>query len=157
LQNSNPNRYHPGTNVGVLLNDNPSLGGGSTEACADGQRRQWSSDMWAAPRRIGGDDAVTQSSNGDYIPHHEPFPILQKTVNPHHTRPSDPGLIGTSFWTGPVTNMIWKIFSLLQRRPLPAVSYLKAPAYQDGHAAYSDPLDEQIFLGECPQCSAAEP
>jgi phospholipase C len=26
------------------------------------------------------------------------------------------------------------------------VSFLKAPAYQDGHAGYSDPLDEQTFL-----------
>jgi phospholipase C len=29
---------------------------------------------------------------------------------------------------------------------LPAVSYLKAAEYQDGHAGYSDPLDEQTFL-----------
>jgi phospholipase C len=29
---------------------------------------------------------------------------------------------------------------------LPSVSFLKAPAYQDGHAGYSDPLDEQTFL-----------
>jgi phospholipase C len=29
---------------------------------------------------------------------------------------------------------------------LPAVSYLKAGAYQDGHASYSDPLDEQTFV-----------
>src|ERR1700689_5519797 len=29
---------------------------------------------------------------------------------------------------------------------LPAVSYLKAPAYQDAHPGYSDPLDEQTFL-----------
>jgi phospholipase C len=29
---------------------------------------------------------------------------------------------------------------------LPAVSFLKAAAYQDGHAGYSDPLDEQAFL-----------
>jgi phospholipase C len=29
---------------------------------------------------------------------------------------------------------------------LPAVSFLKAPAYQDGHPGYSDPLDEQEFL-----------
>jgi len=29
---------------------------------------------------------------------------------------------------------------------LPAVSFLKAPGYQDGHAAYSDPADEQEFL-----------
>jgi phospholipase C len=26
------------------------------------------------------------------------------------------------------------------------VGYLKAPAYQDGHAGYSNPLDEQTFL-----------
>jgi len=29
---------------------------------------------------------------------------------------------------------------------LPAVTYLKAGAYQDGHAGYSDPIDEQIFV-----------
>ena len=29
---------------------------------------------------------------------------------------------------------------------LPSVSFLKAPAYQDGHAGYSDPIDEQTFL-----------
>jgi phospholipase C len=29
---------------------------------------------------------------------------------------------------------------------LPAVSFLKAPGYQDGHAAYSDPADEQAFV-----------
>jgi len=29
---------------------------------------------------------------------------------------------------------------------LPAVSFLKAPGYQDGHAGYSDPADEQQFV-----------
>jgi hypothetical protein len=29
---------------------------------------------------------------------------------------------------------------------LPAVSFLKASAYQDGHAGFSDPLDEQRFI-----------
>src|SRR5262249_31141096 len=29
---------------------------------------------------------------------------------------------------------------------MPAVSYLKAAGYQDGHAGYSDPLAEQTFL-----------
>ena len=29
---------------------------------------------------------------------------------------------------------------------LPQVSFLKAAGYQDGHAEYSDPLDEQTFL-----------
>ncbi len=29
---------------------------------------------------------------------------------------------------------------------MPAVSFLKAPGYQDGHAGYSDPLAEQTFV-----------
>jgi phospholipase C len=29
---------------------------------------------------------------------------------------------------------------------LPAVSFIKAPGFQDGHAGYSDPLDEQTFV-----------
>ena len=29
---------------------------------------------------------------------------------------------------------------------LPSVSFLKAPAFQDGHAGYSNPLDEQTFV-----------
>jgi phospholipase C len=34
----------------------------------------------------------------------------------------------------------------LKAGKLPSVSFLKAPEYQDGHAAYSDPKDEQDFL-----------
>lgn len=37
-------------------------------------------------------------------------------------------------------------WSALDAGYLPAVSYLKAATYQDGHASYSDPLDEQEFL-----------
>jgi phospholipase C len=33
-----------------------------------------------------------------------------------------------------------------QANNLPAVSYLKAPHYQDGHPGFSDPIDEQYFL-----------
>src|SRR2546427_4991020 len=29
---------------------------------------------------------------------------------------------------------------------LPAVSFVKAPSVRDGHAGYSDPLNEQVFL-----------
>jgi phospholipase C len=31
---------------------------------------------------------------------------------------------------------------------MPAVSYLKAPEYEDGHAGYSDPIDEQRFIAQ---------
>jgi phospholipase C len=95
---------------------------------------------------LAGDDAVTQSSNGDYIPHHEPFQYYPQTANPHHVRPSNPGLIGTSQdGTNHQYDLsdFWTAFS--QGR-LPAVTYLKAGAYQDGHAGYSDPLDEQTFV-----------
>jgi phospholipase C len=34
----------------------------------------------------------------------------------------------------------------VQANNIPSVSFLKAPEYQDGHAGYSDPLDEQTFL-----------
>src|SRR5262249_32196295 len=37
-------------------------------------------------------------------------------------------------------------FAALKADNLPAVSFLKAPAFQDGHAGYSDPLNEQNFL-----------
>jgi len=37
-------------------------------------------------------------------------------------------------------------FSAVKQGNFPAVSFIKAPAYQDGHAGYSDPLDEQKFV-----------
>lgn len=81
----------------------------------------------------------------DYIPHHEPFQYYPQTANPAHLRPSSANMIGRGdranhqydledFWTA------------LDSGRLPAVSYLKAAAYQDGHAGYSSPLDEQVFL-----------
>lgn len=95
---------------------------------------------------LAGDDAVTQSSNGDYIPHHEPFQYYPNTVNPHHVRPSDARLIGTSGDGANHQYDLTDFFTALNEGRLPAVSYLKASAYQDGHAGYSDPIDEQIFL-----------
>lgn len=95
---------------------------------------------------LAGDDAVTQSSNGDYIPHHEPFQYYQQTVNAHHVRPSDPALIGTSKDGASHQYDLTDFFTVLNDGRLPAVTYLKAGAYQDGHAGYSDPFDEQIFL-----------
>ena len=38
---------------------------------------------------------------------------------------------------------------------LPAVSFLKAPGYQDGHAGYSDPADEQEFVDQGDQLADA--
>jgi phospholipase C len=93
---------------------------------------------------LAGDDAVVNA--GDYIPHHEPFMYYPQTTNQHHTRPSNPMLIGTSADGANHQYDLTDFFTALNEGRLPAVSYLKAGAYQDGHAAYSDPIDEQIFV-----------
>ena len=48
-------------------------------------------------------------------------------------------------------------FAAVKAGNFPAVSFLKAPAYQDGHAGYSDPLDEQTFVVTRHQLPAATP
>jgi phospholipase C len=93
---------------------------------------------------LAGNDAVTTS--GDYIPHHEPFQYFSQSNNQTHKRPSDDGLIGTSSDGANHQYDIQDFWTALSEDRLPAVTYLKAAAYQDGHPGYSDPLDEQNFV-----------
>ena len=90
---------------------------------------------------------VVQQSSADYIPHHQPFQYYASTANPLHTRPSSAAAVGTGNDGGANhqydTN---DFYAALKAGNLPQVSFLKAPAYQDGHAGYSDPLDEQEFV-----------
>ena len=37
-------------------------------------------------------------------------------------------------------------FAAVKAGNYPSVNFIKAPAFQDGHAGYSDPLDEQAFV-----------
>jgi phospholipase C len=119
-----------GKNVGDLLNAKGLTWGWFQGGFAD---------CTAKHTAIGGTPQV------DYIPHHQPFQYYQSTANPNHLPPSSPANIGkqdqanhqydiTNFWTAADAGR------------LPAVSFLKAPGYQDGHAGYSTPLDEQTFL-----------
>jgi phospholipase C len=85
------------------------------------------------------------STVGDYIPHHEPFEFYASTTNPHHLPPSSPGMIGKTDQANHQYD-ISQFFVALKYGHLPAVSYLKAPAYADAHPGYSDPLDEQTFV-----------
>jgi len=84
----------------------------------------------------------------DYIPHHAFFQYWASTLNAAHTRPSvGPALYGTAVDTGANHEYdIHDFFDALNAGNLPAVSFLKAPAHQDGHAGYSDPLQEQQFV-----------
>ena len=100
----------------------------------------------------------------DYIAHHEPFQYYASTANPHHLRPANLSSIGTdtqhfvggvpqfdtanhNYDTSDFDSLVAAITAgTVPASALPAVTYLKAPGYQDGHAAYSDPADEQAFI-----------
>jgi phospholipase C len=88
---------------------------------------------------------VGGASVTDYIPHHEPFEYYASTANPMHLPPTSVAAIGH----GDQANHQYDLadfWASADNGNLPQVSYLKAGGYQDGHAGYSDPLDEQNFL-----------
>ena len=110
----------------------------------------------------------------DYIPHHEPFQYYASTANPHHLtipvsaqgqdtlaglrtvgKDTQSYVSGVPQFNTPnhqydITDFNQLVVAIskgwLPASDLPAVSFLKAPGYQDGHAGYSDPLDEQKFI-----------
>jgi phospholipase C len=88
---------------------------------------------------------VAGSSTADYIPHHEPFQYFRSTANPDHLPPTSIAAIGHQDQANHQYDVA-DFFAAVSAGNMPAVSYLKAPAFQDGHAGYSDPLDEQHFL-----------
>jgi phospholipase C len=91
---------------------------------------------------------VTGVKKADYIPHHQPFQYYTSTANPKHTRPSSASTVGVNGDPGNHQYDIHDFYDAINAGNFPAVSYLKAPGYQDGHAGYSDPLDEQTFVVE---------
>jgi phospholipase C len=118
---------------------------------------------------VGGTGGTTPGptnygNKDDYIAHHEPFQYYASTANPHHLPPASLSAIGTdtqTFVNGKpqfdTANHQYDLSDFnalvsaighgdLAPGRLPAVSFLKAPGYQDGHAGYSDPYDEQQFV-----------
>lgn len=81
----------------------------------------------------------------DYSAHHEPFQYYSSTSNPHHLPPSSVDMIGKTDQANHQYDLA-SFFAALAAGNMPAVSFLKAAKYQDGHPSYSDPLDEQTFL-----------
>jgi phospholipase C len=88
----------------------------------------------------------TKVTTADYVPHHEAFQYYPSSANPTHARPTSPSTVGLPGDPGNHQYDIQDFFAAVNAGNFPAVSYLKAPAFQDGHAGYSDPLDEQTFL-----------
>ena len=118
---------------------------------------------------IGGTGGSTSGGTNygnkdDYIPHHEPFNYYASTANPHHMPPASLAAIGSDtqsyvndqpqfdtanhqYDTSDFNALLGAINrGYLSPDHLPAVSFLKAPGYEDGHAGYSDPYDEQQFI-----------
>lgn len=112
---------------GGFTPDTPYTGDGTYAQCT------------TAHANVGGGTSV------DYSPHHNPFEYYKSTANPHHVAPKSPSEVGHN---GPANHQYdLSVFNKsLKSGNMPAVSFLKAPSYQDGHAGYSDPTDEQHFL-----------
>ncbi|MDQ1753040.1 MAG: phospholipase [Pseudonocardiales bacterium] len=118
---------------------------------------------------VGGTGGTTPGGSNygnkdDYIAHHEPFQYYASTANPHHLAPASLTAIGTDtqtisagvpqfntanhqYDTSDFDSLVAAIsHGYVSPDKLPAVSFLKAPGYQDGHPGYSDPIDEQQFV-----------
>jgi phospholipase C len=130
-----------GPNVGDLLNQQGISWG-------------WFQGGFAASSRNADGSAVCASQHtqfdgtasvADYISNHNPFEFYQSTSNQHHLSATAVNMIGQKDQANHQYD-ISDFYKALNAGNLPAVSFLKAAAYQDGHAMYSNPLDEQTFL-----------
>jgi len=128
-----------GNNVGVLLNaKNITWGwfqGGFGRTSVDG----------TGTATCAATSTGLAGTTGDYIAHHEPFQYFVQTQNLHHLPASDPALIGKTDQANHQYDLA-DFWTAVNEGRMPAVSFLKAKGAFDGHAGYSDPLDEQTFL-----------
>jgi phospholipase C len=130
-----------GRNVGDLLNDRGVTWGWFQGGFAPTTPATGSSYAvcGATHTNIGGASVV------DYSPHHNPFEYYRSTSNPHHLPPRNLAEVGHNGQANHEYDLGW-FEKAAKRNQLPAVSFVKAAEYQDGHAGYSDPIDEQHFF-----------
>jgi phospholipase C len=88
---------------------------------------------------------ITGVKELDYTPHHSFFNYWSSTSNYNHTLPASISEIGNAGQANHQYDLN-EFFTAVTNGVQPAVSFLKAQSYQDGHAGYSDPIDEQNFL-----------
>lgn len=132
-----------GANVGDLLNKRGVTwgwfqGGFKPTTAWDGTDGHYAV-CGASHANIGGANQV------DYSPHHSPFQYYRSTSNPHHLPPTSVASIGHTDQANHNYDLT-DLDAAIDANNLPAVSYVKAGEYQDGHPGYSDPIDEQNFL-----------
>jgi phospholipase C len=83
--------------------------------------------------------------SADYSPHHNPFEYYKSTANPRHLPPTSEAAIGHTDQANHQYDLS-AFYQTVKDGNMPAVSFLKAAEYQDGHPGYSDPIDEQHFI-----------
>ena len=128
-----------GRNVGDLLNAKDVAWGWFQGGFRPTETRDGKAVCGAKSRNLAGREVP------DYAQHHEPFQYYLQTANPHHLPPSSADMIGRTDQANHQYD-ISDFFEALGGDRLPAVSFVKAKRYQDGHAGYSNPIDEQAFL-----------
>jgi phospholipase C len=131
-----------GTNVGDMLNSR-GITWGFFEGGFDLSIKNANGTTGCARSTVS---TVTGVKKADYIPHHQPFQYYTSTANPKHVRPTSPSTVGIDGDPANHQYDIHDFFDALKQGNFPTVSFLKASGYQDGHAGYSDPLDEQTFI-----------
>ncbi|GEC03972.1 phospholipase C [Streptomyces spinoverrucosus] len=133
-----------GKNIGDLLNTKGVSwgwfqGGFRPSTPWDGKQGHYAQCAGTTHTNVGG------AAVEDYSPHHSPFQYYKSTSNPHHLAPKNIAEIGHNGRANHNYDLT-DFDAALKAGNLPAVSFLKAAEYQDGHAGYSDPVDEQHFL-----------
>lgn len=128
-----------GRNVGDLLNDRGVSWGWFEGGFRPTGHANGYAVCGSSHQNVGGNADI------DYSPHHEPFQYYESTANPQHLPPSSVAAIGHDDQANHQYGMS-DFRAAVRADNIPAVSFLKAPSYQDAHAGYSDPLDEQRFV-----------
>jgi phospholipase C len=128
-----------GKNVGNLLNEHNVTWGWFQGGFTPTATKEGKAVCGSAHTNVAGASVV------DYVQHHEPFQYYASTANPHHLPPTSEAMVGKTDQANHQYDLSY-FYETLKDGNMPAVSFLKAAAYEDGHAGYSDPLDEQRFL-----------
>ena len=155
------NDVDPGYDVCSVPKDQAMMAGNNVGDLLNAARVTWGGFMAGfnlATKNANGTTGCKRSTHSpvvgthvvDYIAHHNWFQYFASTANPSHARPSSMQAIGYTFQPDgktpdPANHQydLMDFYEAVKAGNFPAVAFIKLPAYQDGHAGYSDPLDEQ--------------
>ena len=136
---TNPVGVLTGKNIGNLLDaKNVSWGWFQGGFAPTGTNSAGYAVCGSEHENIGGNEVQ------DFVPHHDPFQFYKSTSNPKHLPPTSEAAIGHTDQANHQYD-ISDFYETLKDGNMPAVSFLKAPAYENAHPGNSDPIDEQRY------------